>query len=553
MKLKKILSSLAALTACAGLLSPNAQLVKLSQVSAAGEGSTNYYSYDTFEESAGTWETRSSDSAKVTDNDAYSGSKSLLVTGRSSSWNGCQMPLDSEIFKAGSSYAFSVAACSVKSSQMMLSLQYSAGDETFYDHIASSYSMNGKWTVMANSEYTIPEGATDLILYVETISGTSDFMIDEAITGKTGCVVSSFPESNQLGDINGDSKVGAIDYALLKNCLINSKLSPAKTADVNSDSVVDVKDAVLMQQYLLGIIEDFPEPPEPVDPPQSDFEYNAALPYHDMPASYKSDCSEKGTVVKANYTTGNFNKYANVYLPYGYDQNDTTHKYNVFYLMHGGGENQDTIFSDDVNFKRILDNMIMNGDIEPMIVVTPTFNGAGSDMNANAKDFHTELVNDVIPLIEGKYNTYAKSTSKEDLKASRYHRAFGGFSMGGLTTWFCFLNTLDYIAYYMPLSGDCWAGNTADEKAAAVADAVKKSGYSPDEYFIFAATGTSDIAYDALSKQVEAMKKLPDQFIFTSDFSKGNFYFLTKPGATHWWGNVVHYIYDALPYFFHES
>jgi hypothetical protein len=48
------------------------------------------------------------------------------------------------------------------------------------------------------------------------------------------------------------------------------------------------------------------------------------------------------------------------------------------------------------------------------------------------------------------------------------------------------------------------------------------------------------------------MKKLPE-FVFTSDFSKGNLYFLVSQGSTHWWGYVRHYIYDALPYFFHES
>ena len=35
--------------------------------------------------------------------------------------------------------------------------------------------------------------------------------------------------------------------------------------------------------------------------------------------------------------------------------------------MHGGGENQDTLFSNDVNLHKILDHMIMNGDIEEVI------------------------------------------------------------------------------------------------------------------------------------------------------------------------------------------
>lgn len=117
-------------------------------------------------------------------------------------------------------------------------------------------------------------------------------------------------------------------------------------------------------------------------------------------------------------------------------------KYNIFYLMHGGGENENTIFSSDVKFNNMLDHMIQNGDIEPMMVVTPTFNGGCS--------------------------------------AETMHRAYG-----------------------------------------------------------------------TMVPQINAMKNMP-VFTYTSDFSKGNFYFLDAPGLTHWLGYVRHYVYDALPYFFHE-
>ena len=50
----------------------------------------------------------------------------------------------------------------------------------------------------------------------------------------------------------------------------------------------------------------------------------------------------------------------------------------------------------------------------------------------------------------------------------------------------------------------------------------------------------------------ERLKKL-DEFVFTSDFSKGNFYYFEAQGNDHWWAHVRHYVYNALPYFFHES
>ena len=222
--------------------------------------------------------------------------------------------------------------------------------------------------------------------------------------------------------------------------------------------------------------------------------------------------------------------------------------------MHGGGGNEKSIFIENRLMKQYLDHMIANGDIEPMIVVTPTFNNvAGSDMTSNAKNFWNELAKDVVPAVEGKYSTYAASTSSNALKASRMHRGFGGFSMGSLTTWYVMLNDLDYFAYIMPLSGDCWAGNTADEKAAAIENAVKKSGYAKNEYFLMCATGKKDIAYNAMNAQINSMKN-KDCFTYTSDFSKGNFWFLLCEEGSHWWdGYIVDYIYDMLPYFFRET
>src|SRR5690606_27759185 len=99
-------------------------------------------------------------------------------------------------------------------------------------------------------------------------------------------------------------------------------------------------------------------------------------------------------------------KRLHVYLPYGYDASDTERKYNVLYLMHGGGENEDLIFGgpgQSKEMKKIIDNMIANGDIAPLIVVTPTFNGG---MNDTAL-FHDELIDEIVPLVETKYNTYA--------------------------------------------------------------------------------------------------------------------------------------------------
>ena len=145
------------------------------------------------------------------------------------------------------------------------------------------------------------------------------------------------------------------------------------------------------------------------------------------------------------------------------------------------------------------------------------------------------------------YVMNAENTSIDGLKASRYHRAYGGFSMGGGSTWNMMINNLDVCAYYMPLSGHCWAGATG------IQNAIDKFGLKPNEYFVFAATGDKDIAYGNLSGLCNSLKADTQRFKYTSDFSKGNFYYLVASGKDHYWGNVRHYIYDALPSFFHEG
>src|SRR5690554_7222219 len=62
-------------------------------------------------------------------------------------------------------------------------------------------------------------------------------------------------------------------------------------------------------------------------------------------------------------------KKCNVYLPAGYDENDQERKYNVLYLLHGIGGNRNEWLNGGV--RNILDNLIANGEIEPLIVVFP--------------------------------------------------------------------------------------------------------------------------------------------------------------------------------------
>jgi endo-1,4-beta-xylanase len=281
------------------------------------------------------------------------------------------------------------------------------------------------------------------------------------------------------------------------------------------------------------------------------------------------DVNKRGTIRKLHYVTTNVlgearKKYANIYLPYGYEDADTEKKYNILYIMHGGGGNPDA-WLDCCKIKNMLDYVIDEKHVEPLIVVFPTYykeiiGRVGLPDREVERDhvlfFQKELIRDLMPAVEKVCNTYAEDTTKEAFKASRMHRGFGGFSMGAATTWFTLTNNMDYFSYYAPLSGDCWEIQgqggllKPDETAKALHDHAIKSGYDVDEYFIYAATGSKDIAFDALNAQVNAMRKYPDTFVEDEEFSKGNFHYLLVEGEVHEYEAACDYLHYILPYLF---
>ena len=289
-----------------------------------------------------------------------------------------------------------------------------------------------------------------------------------------------------------------------------------------------------------------------------------------IPASYADDAEEQGTVVRLNYqahlydTDEMIEKHCYVYLPYGYDEHPQQ-KYDILYFMHGGGSTAEKFLggTDSISLNRkTLDHMIQDGLIKPMIVVTPSFyrNDFREDSLPNAGDlvkmFPRELTEELMPAVESQFRTYASSTSPGDLMAARDHRAFSGFSMGSVTTWWVFNKALDYFRYFIPLSGDCWyvqsmGGSRASEATAdALAEVARGCKYGELGFFIFTMTGTEDMASNQLTPQVEAMKALPE-FKVDDDFRKGNFYFSVLEGGKHE-SSIFgpHYIYTALPEFF---
>jgi len=277
-----------------------------------------------------------------------------------------------------------------------------------------------------------------------------------------------------------------------------------------------------------------------------------------IPDGYYSGAGQLGTLTDLYYETYEsktydqkskvLTKHAVVYLPYGYSEEI---QYNVFYLMHGGWSNETTYLGtpDQPNvFKNVLDHAIEDGKIQPMIVVCPTYNNESASDSGDyslalvlTNNYHNELVNDLIPAVEGKYSTYAEETTNEGIRASRDHRAFCGFSMGSVATWRTFEYCLDYFRYFMPSSGNL----TSD--GAYMASIVRDSGHEWNDFFIFAASGTDDFAYSAFRQQIEAMANVSDgTFRYANNEAEGNLYFLEREGGTHSGEYAMEYFYNGL-------
>lgn len=233
-----------------------------------------------FENGDDNWTNRGGNTVAVTDKEHYTewGSHSLEVTGRTSEWMGASLALSSKIFKAGESYSFSthVKQNSGENVKFMMKLEYTdANGETAYDEIASVTAPSGAWAQLHNSEYTIPAGATNLKIYVETEKSLTDFYIDEAIgavdgTGIAGEGQPDLPIDTSailLGDANLDGRVDVYDMINERNAVLGNITDKAilKAADVDRSGKVEANDLVLLQEFLLGKIKEFPNNMPAVD------------------------------------------------------------------------------------------------------------------------------------------------------------------------------------------------------------------------------------------------------------------------------------------------
>ena len=284
-----------------------------------------------------------------------------------------------------------------------------------------------------------------------------------------------------------------------------------------------------------------------------------------IPESYRIPAEHEGTLELLTYDTWEslhynqqskrLTKEAWVYVPYGYDPDI---RYPVFYISHGGWSNETSTLGTSEQpkyLKYAIDHAMEDGEMVPMIIVCPTYNNLSSSDSGNyslsldlTENFHNELINDLVPAVEGKYHTWADyDITPAGQKASRDHRGFGGFSMGSVNTWHTFEYCLDSFRYFMPMSGNMGDGGWAR-------NVVLQSEWTDRDFFIWTATGTSDFAGSSFASQINSMAtRYSDVFHLGNNEEDGNLSFRLREGGAHDEEANFDYTFNALCWFWNEE
>ncbi|BDC52758.1 hypothetical protein F183_A50730 [Bryobacterales bacterium F-183] len=237
-----------------------------------------------------------------------------------------------------------------------------------------------------------------------------------------------------------------------------------------------------------------------------------------VPGSSEAPIDERkvphGTIHVNVYDSPNLNtqRMAYVYTPPGYETGKQ--KYPVLYLLHGNGQIEASwTWTGRTNV--IMDNLIADGKIKPMIVVMP-YGHVPRDIKmpgspTDGAMIEKELITAIKPMVESKYRTLT----------DRNHRAIAGLSMGSAQSQMIALHNLDQFAYLGAFSA---AGNRTEwEKA-------DPAALNKNLKVIWLGCGTEDFAY----------KGMKDLHTFLE--SKNVKHTWNESGAGHSWPNWQVYL-----------
>ncbi len=211
-----------------------------------------------------------------------------------------------------------------------------------------------------------------------------------------------------------------------------------------------------------------------------------------------------------------------MYTPPGYDE-DTSEKYPVLYIMHGGGEDERG-WAMQGKTDLIIDNLIAEKKAVPMIVIMLDgnfpLNGFGEDA---LLVLEKELKQSIIPFVEKNYR----------VKTEAKYRALAGLSMGGIQTLYAGVKNTDMFSYLGVFSSG-WIQPAQNDLANTQYDFMKNNTDKINnnlKQFWIAQGGKEDIAW----KNCQAMLSRFDELKIKYTYSE-------YPGGHTWpvWRNNLY-------------
>ncbi len=213
-----------------------------------------------------------------------------------------------------------------------------------------------------------------------------------------------------------------------------------------------------------------------------------------------------------------------VWTPAGYETSGQ--HLPVLYLIHGGGD-VDNSWPTVGAANWILDNLLAEGKMVPMIVVMP--NGTIREVENEVAPFAEDMAKSIIPFIESNYRV---------LKG-KDNRAVAGLSMGGMETLEVVFNNPGMFGYAWVLSSSFMPGEDPFKEAMRLdvpskVDQVNKTVKN----FMFTQGGEEDIAY---YNGIDTRKVLAEMGL--------KFGYMDVPGG-HSWVAWRQNLYDLAPTLF---
>jgi len=227
----------------------------------------------------------------------------------------------------------------------------------------------------------------------------------------------------------------------------------------------------------------------------------AALPLQTLAQDYIQvrPSNPHGTVQSVAYKSKSLgtDRKLMVYTPPGYEQ--STGRYPLLYLLHGSGSDE-TSWTQRGLAHVILDNLIADGKMKPVVVVMPfgfaaqrapgSGRGDAAENKMQREGFLKDFIEDVMPFVDSKYRVYT----------DREHRAIAGLSLGGAQALAIGLTHIDLFSRIAAFSPAMGASNNPatggiDFETVLAANAAR---LNKDVKLLYVSCGTEDTLFASI-------------------------------------------------------